>query len=164
MKTTFSPRLILLGTLACCALTVPRFAFAQPEAPVAEDAPKPKKGNKAGKPKAGQQGAKKPRGKMLMPRVVEATETAMGKPLTPELREQLTKAMQERDAAVKAANDAYYAAFAGATGLTAEQAQEIDKPARGGAKTPTAPKAEVKTNMNELTPMDDGDGAPVTPN
>lgn len=165
MKIFSSPRLIVLGTFACCALATPQFALAQPKTPAA-GAPKAKKDKPAGKPKADN---KKPRGKMMMPRVVEATEAAMGKPLTPELKEQLNQAMRDRDAAVKAANDAYYAAFVQATGLTAEQAKEIDKPARGGmnggkgAKAPTTPKAEVKTNMDELTEMDDTEAAPVTP-
>ena len=75
--------------------------------------------------------------------------------------------MRDRDAAVKAANDAYYAAFAQATGLTPEQAKEIDKPGRGGAmgaKAPAKPKAEVVTDMDELTKTKDAGEAPVTPN
>ena len=161
MKQFSSPRFIVLGTLACCALAAPKFAIAQPEAPVA-DAARPKKGKQTGKPK----GEKKQRAKMLMPRVVQATETAMGKPLTPELKAQLTAAMRDRDAAVKAANDAYYAAFAQATGLTPEQAKAIDKPGRGGAlgaKAPTKPKAEVVTDMDELTKTENAGDAPVTP-
>ena len=163
MKIVSSPRLVLLGALACCAVATPRFALAQPEAPVAADAPaaKAKKGNKGVKPKRG----KKARGKKLMPRVIAATETAMGKPLTPEQQEQLTTAMRERDAAVKTANDAYYAAFAGATGLTTEQAQKIDKPARGAkaVKAPTEPGVEGQTDRENLTETDETGGAPVTP-
>lgn len=159
MKTIRSPRLILLAASACCALATPHFALAQPQAPAAA-VPKEKKPKKGDKPKDD----KKPRGRNLTPRVVAATEAALGKPLTPELTEQLMAAMRERDAALKAANDAYYAAFAKATGLTPEQAKEIDKPARNGPKPPTKPKVEGTTNMDALTETDNADeAAPVTP-
>ena len=162
MKTKAFPRSILLATGVCCALAAPNFAFAQPEAPVAADAATPTKPRKNKKPK----GDKQPRDKKLAPRVVAATEAALGKPLTPEMTAQLTASMRERDAAVKAANDAYYAAFAGATGLTLDQAREINKPARNGAnaaKPTTEPKAEGTTDMDELTVTQKGADAPVTP-
>lgn len=140
MKTPRLSRSVLLAASAFCALSLSNIAFAQPEAPAALDAPakanQPRNDNKNNKPK----GEKKGRGKTLTPRVVTATEAAIGKPLTPELKEQLTTALQQRAAAVKAANDAYYAAFAQTTGLTPEQAKEIDKPARGGAKATDKPK------------------------
>ena len=138
MKTKSSLRSILFVASACCALAAPHFAFAQPEAPVAADAAtptKPRKGNKTN--------GEKNRDKKLSPRVIAATETAIGKPLTPEQTAQLTTALHEREAAVKAANDAYYAAFAQTTGLTPEQAKEIDKPARNGAKATTPPKNDA---------------------
>ena len=162
MKITSTNRWLALGALACCALATPHFALAQPQAPEAEaPAPKAKKDKKAAKP------GKKQGGKMLMPRVVTATEAAMGKPLTPELKEQLTQAMRDRDAAVKAANDAYYAVFAEKTGLTPAQVKEIDKPARNGngvgANAPAKPKVEGKTDMDALTETDGGTETPVTP-
>ena len=162
MKTTASPRLILLAASVCCALAAPRFALAQPQAPIDATAPtdaatpKEKHGHK---PK----GEKKSRDKKLSPRVVSATETAMGKALTPDQTAQLTKALQIREAAVKAANDAYYAAFAQTTGLTTEQIKEIDKPARGGARPIADAKAEGKTNMDAPTETEKGAPAPVTP-
>lgn len=161
MKSPCLSRSVLLAASAFCALGFSNLAFAQPEAPAAPmatpTANKPPKGNKNNKPKGEKKG-----GKNLSPRVVTATETAMGKPLTPALKEQLTTALRERDAAVKAANEAYYVAFAQATGLTPEQAKEINKPGRGGAKPVTDPKMDGKTNMDELTKTD-GDAAPVTP-
>lgn len=151
MKTPRLSRSSLLAASAFCALGLSGVAFAQPEAPAANDAPakanKPRNGNK-NKPR----GEKNGRGKTLTPRAVTATEAAMGKPLTPELKEQLTTAMRERDAAVKAANDAYYAAFATATGLTAEQAKEIDKPARGGARPQAAPKPAAPDAGDQMAP------------
>ncbi len=107
--------------------------------------------------------AGKPRAKNLTPRMVTATEAAMGKPLTPELKSQLTTALRAREAAIQAANTVYYAAFAQASGLTPEQAKEIDKPTRGGVKAPTEPKVEGTTNMDALTDNNDVEVAPVTP-
>lgn len=149
MKTPRISRSILLAASAFCALGLSNIALAQPQAP--DNGAAPAKAKRAGKG-AGKgnraKGRKKGPGKNLMPRVVTATETAMGKPMTPELKEQLTTAMQQRAAAVKAANDAYYAAFATATGLTADQVKDIDRPARGGAKPAKTAKPAAQNDMN----------------
>ena len=151
MKTPRISRSILLAASAFCALGLSNIALAQPQAPDNGAAPakakRAGKGAGAGKGKRAKGGKKGP-GKNLMPRVVTATETAMGKPMTPELKEQITTAMQQRDAAVKAANDAYYAAFATATGLTADQVKDINRPARGGAKPAETDKPAAQNDMN----------------
>ncbi len=160
MKTTrFSTLPFLLAGLTFCGASLPYTAQAQPEAPAKAKKPRAPKTEKP----AGKQAAK-PRAKNLTTRMVTATEEAMGKPLTPEMKTRLTTALREREVAIQAANAVYYAAFAQASGLTAEQAKEIDKPSRAGAKKPTAPKVEGTTNMDALTDNeDDNTGAPVTP-
>ena len=131
MKNThiFAPRL-LVATVALCALGFAQTVYAQTEAPT------PKVG-KNGK-RAGNAGKK--HGKNLTPRVIKAIEDQTGKPLTPEVKDQLTTALHAREAAVKAANETYYAAMAQATGLTVDQAKAIDKPT-GKAKLKTADAA-----------------------
>lgn len=124
---SISPRLLASGVVLC-ALGLAQVAPAQPEAPTAET------GKKAGQ-QAKQQKMPKTRGKNLTPRMVKAIEDQTGKPLTPELKTQLTTALRTRAAAIEAANDSYYAELAQATGLSIEQAREIDKPA---AKAKTA--------------------------
>ena len=159
MKTPcFSALPLLLAGLVLCGSGLAPVAHAQPEMPA-----KPKRAKKAAAaPKA--DGMKKPRAKNLMPRMVTATEAATGKPLTPAVKDQLTTALRAREAAVQAANEAYYAAFAQATGLTLEQVQEIDKLTRKTAAKPvTEPKTETTTNMDELTTDNDGETAPVSP-
>ena len=147
MKTTRSSLLRLTAaSAALCALSLGHTTFAQP-APT-------RPGAKTG-------AAKKPRGKTFTPRMVKATEAATGKPITPELKERLTKALRAREAAIQAANDAYYAEFAAATGLTPEEAKEIDKPARKTAKPATEPKTEGKADADE--DGEDEAPAPTTP-
>ena len=137
--TLFAPRL-LVATVALCALGFAQTTYAQPEAPVA----------KAGK-RAGNRGKKQ--GKNLTPRMVKAIEAQTGKPLTPEVKGQLTTALRAREAAVKAANETYYAAMAQATGLTVEQAQAIDKP---GGKNKVAAVTPATPEVGDAQPMADG--------
>ena len=159
----FSTLPLLLAGIALCGASSPQIALAQPEAPAKTDAPAQPKKPRADKPKGDKPRGDKPRGKNLSPRMVKGIEEAMGKPLTPEMKAQLTDALHAREAAVQAANDAFYAAFAQTTGLTPEQAKEIDKPARGGPKPPTTPKVEGETNMDALTDKGAAGGTPVTP-
>ncbi len=139
MKTSTShARALVAASVAAFGLGIAGGAQAQP-------APAKPKAAKAAKP-----ATKTPRAKMMTPRMMTATQTATGKPLTPELKAQLNTAYQARQAAIEAANQKYYSDFAALTGLTADQAREIDKPARV-AKEPTAPKVETKTNTDNLT-------------
>lgn len=157
MKTSpSSARRLLAGSAAIFALGLAGSAHAQQaEAPVKPKAAAPK----AMTPKV--TGAKKPRLKNLTPRMVTATEAATGKPLTPELKAQLTEAYRARAAAIAAADEKYYADFAKLAGLSVEQAREIDKPAR--AKAPTVPKVETKTDADELTTGEATNDTPVSP-
>ena len=159
MKTTrFTPLPLLLAGLVLGAGFVPS-AQAQPATTA-----KPKRADKATKAdKPATPAAKKPRAKNLTARMVSATEAAMGKALTPEAREQLTTALRAREAAIQEANRVYYEAFAQTTGLTPEQAQEIDKPTRG-TTAKTADGDMKKTDMTQLTTDDDNEeGTPTTP-
>lgn len=145
-----APRLLASGVVLC-ALGLAQVAPAQPEAPTA----------KTGK-KAGQQ-AKQPkmRGKNLTPRMVKAIEDQTGKPLTPELKTQLTTALRTRAAAIEAANASYYAELAQATGLTIEQAKEIDKPTAkakaANATMPATPDGKPATPADKDEKMDDAE-------
>ena len=139
-----APRLVA-ATVALCALGFAQISYAQPEAPT------PKTG------KAGKRAGKK-QGRNLTPRMVKAIEDQTGKPLTPEVKDQLTTALRAREAAVQAANDTYYAAMAQATGLTADQAKAIDKPggknkAANAAMTPATPATPA---TGDAQPMADG--------
>ena len=153
MKTTrFSPLRLLVCGATICGLGLAQNAYAQPA---------PAKAAKKGAAKTPT--ARKPRLKNLTPRVITATEAATGAPLTPELKEKLTTALRAREAAIQVANEAYYVEFAAATGLTPEQAKEIDKPSRKTTKPVTEAKVEGQTNMDELTANEDDEAAPVTP-
>lgn len=145
----FSAPRLLVATVALCALGFAQTTYAQPEAP----APKVGKNGKAGK----RAGMGKKQGKNLTPRMVKAIEDQTGKPLTPEVKDQLTTALRAREAAVKAANETFYAAMAQATGLTADQAKAIDKPGS---------KAKPKTADAAMTPAipATGDAKPMTEN
>ncbi len=147
MKNThiFAPRL-LGATVALCALGFAQTSYAQPEAPA------PKAGKHAGK----HAGMDKKQGKNLPPRMVKAIEDQTGKPLTPEVKDQLTTALHTREAAVKAANDTFYAAMAQATGLTVDQAREINKPG-AKAKTTDGAMKPATPATGDAQPMADGD-------
>ena len=159
MKTTRSTPLLLAALVLCGgALT----AYAQPQPPVRTPA-KAKPAAKAGKAAT----ARKPRAKNLTARMITATEEQMGKAMTPALKDQLTTALRAREAAIQEANRVYYEAFAEATGLTPEQAKEIDKPSRKKA-APAAGGDMKKTDMTQLTTTkddddDDNEPAPATP-
>ncbi len=143
MKNTrnFAPRL-LVATIALGALGFAQTSYAQPEAP----APNVGKAGKAGK----RAGAGKKQGKKLTPRMAKAIEAQTGKPLTPEVKDQLTTALRAREAAVKAANETFYAAMAQATGLTQDQAKAIDKPGGKNKMTPAAPATPATGNAQPM--------------
>ena len=159
MKTSFSSgRALIAASAVAFSLGFVGGAQAQPEAPA-----KPKAGK--AKPKADKKATDaktpKPRTINLMPRMVTATETQLGKPLTPELKDKITEAYRARAAAIAAANEQYYVDFAALTGLTVDQAREIDKPKP--VKKPTEPKVETKTNMDQLTTGEANTDPAVTP-
>ena len=134
MKTTSSNgRALAAASVAVFALGLIGGAQAQPTPDKPATAEKPAK----------------PRAKTMTPRMVKATEAATGKPLAPALKKQISTAMQARQDAIDAANAKFYADFAAFTGLTLDQVREIDKPTR--AKPPTAPGADTKTNLDNLT-------------
>lgn len=149
-----APRL-LAATVALCALGFAQTSYAQPEAP-APDVTAPTVA------KHGHNGHKgKHQDKGLPPRMVAAIEAQTGKPLTPEVKDQLMTARQTRDAAVKAANETFYAAMAQATGLTEEQAKAIDKP--GGKNKMKAADATMTLATPATPDAGTAAGAPVTP-
>src|SRR3712207_6747929 len=81
------------------------------------------------------------RAKRIPKKMTEALETKLGKPLTPEQKEQILTAMQARDEATKAARDKFTADLVKATGLTTEDAEAIATPQRGNRAKADKPAA-----------------------